>query len=173
MLPLFDKKRATLTGGYRMPYDASAALSKLEQGQDVWPELWNELHHQGDVGEASYAAVPHLLRIAAEAPQRSWNFYALVCAIEVERHKRSNPPVPTWLADDYFAAMRGMQSLGLSDLPRRDDSLTVQAILAPLALCRRQTKLGALLSSLDQSELDELVDDRFAWDKLYESDARQ
>jgi hypothetical protein len=172
MLPLFDAKWATLSGGYRVPYDPSAALSKLEQGQDVWPELWNELHHQGDVGEASYAAVPHLVRIAAAAPRRSWNFYALVSAIEVERHRKSNPPVPAWLTDDYFVAMRGMQSLGLSDLPLRDDSLTVQAILAALALCRRQVKLGALLSSLDQSELDDVVDDQLAWDELYESDRR-
>lgn len=172
MLPLFDAKWATLAGGYRVPYDPSAALSKLEQGQDVWPELWNELHHQGDVGEASYAAVPQLVRIAAAATQRSWNFYALVSAIEVERHRKSNPPVPGWLADDYFAAMRGMQSLALSDLPLRDDALTVQAILAALALCRRQAKLGALLSSLDQSELDELVDEQLAWDELYEPNGR-
>jgi hypothetical protein len=73
MLPLFDAKWAKLTGGYRVPYDPSAALSRLEQGQDVWPELWNELHHQGDVGEDSDAAVPHLVRIAATAPQRCMN----------------------------------------------------------------------------------------------------
>jgi hypothetical protein len=76
------------------------------------------------------------------------------------------------VTDDYFAAMRGMQSLALSDLPPRDDSLTVQAILAALALCRRQAKLGALLSSLDQSELDALVDEQLAWDELYEPDGR-
>ena len=46
MLPLFDVKWATLAGGHRVPYDPSAALAKLEQGQDVWEELWNELHHQ-------------------------------------------------------------------------------------------------------------------------------
>ena len=172
MLPLFDAKWATLAGGYRVPYDPSGALSKLEQGHDAWQELWNELHHQGDVGEASYAAVPQLVRIAAAATERSWNFYALVSAIEIERHRKSNPPVPAWLADDYFEALRRLQSLALSDLPLRDDHLTVQAILAALALCSRQLKLGALISSLDQSELDELVDEHLAWDELYEPDGR-
>lgn len=169
MLPLFDATWATLLGGYRVPYDPSEALSKLEHGQDAWPELWNELHHQGDVGEASYAAVPHLVRIAATQMQRSWKFYALVSTIEIERHRNSNPPVPAWLSDDYFVAMRGMQNLALIDLPTRDDALTVQAILAALALCGGQAKLGALILSLDESELNELVKEQLAWDELYES----
>ena len=172
MLPLFDAKWATLLGGYRVPYDPSEALSRLGQGQDAWQELWSELHHQGDVGEASYAAVPHLVRIAADAMQRSWNFYALVSTIEIERHRKSNPPLPRWLSDDYSVALRGMQSLALNDLPLRDDSLSVQAILAALALCRGQAKLGALISSLDESELDELVDEQLAWGELYETNGR-
>jgi len=98
MLPLFDPKWASLLGGYRVPYDPSDALSRLEQGEDAWDELWRELHHQGDLGEASYAAVSHLVRIAAQAHQRDWNFYGLVSTIEFERHKSSNPHCPTgWL----------------------------------------------------------------------------
>jgi hypothetical protein len=167
MLPLFDTKRAALRGGYRVPYDPSAALSKLGQGHDTWDELWSELHHQGDVGEASYAAVPHLVEIAAKSGQRSWNFYALVSTIEIERHRTSNPALPGWVADDYFMAIRGMQRLALNDLPLQDDPLTVRVILAALALCRGQVKLGALISFLDESELDEFVDEQLSWADLY------
>jgi len=60
MLSLTDPRWRTLKGGYRTLYDASGALSRLAQGYDVWEELWDKLQHQGDVGEASYAAVPHL-----------------------------------------------------------------------------------------------------------------
>jgi len=60
-----------------------------------------------------------------------------------------------------------MQSLALIDLPVRDDDLTVQAILGALALCKGHIKLGALVSSLDSSELDELVEVKLAWDELY------
>ena len=52
-----------------MPYDASIALKKLEAVEsnkeidEIFKELWNELHHQGNVGEASYAAVTALVDI--------------------------------------------------------------------------------------------------------------
>jgi hypothetical protein len=57
---LTDSKWSTLAGGYRLPYDPRPAISKLAVNLDVanaWEELWDNLHHQGDVGEASYAAV--------------------------------------------------------------------------------------------------------------------
>lgn len=168
MLPLFDPKWASLLGGYRLPYDPSEALSRLENGQDAWDELWNELHHQGDVGEASYAAVPQLVRIATQANQRDWNFYGLVSTIDIERRRTGNPPLPNWLTDDYGAALEEMKRLALHDLPLQEDVFTVRAILAALALCKGQVKLGVLVSSLDSADLDELVDERLAWQKLYE-----
>lgn len=54
-----------MEGGYRLPYDPRPALDRLAT-VDVaaaWAELWQELYHQGDVGEASYAAVPELVRL--------------------------------------------------------------------------------------------------------------
>lgn len=65
-----DERWPGLRGGYRIPYDPRSALCSLEQGKDVeaaWQELSTELYHQGDVGEASYAAVPHLVRIYEQA----------------------------------------------------------------------------------------------------------
>jgi hypothetical protein len=58
MLLLTDTIWRELQGGYRIPYDASKTLVRMERGESVWEELWNELHHQGDVGVASYAAIP-------------------------------------------------------------------------------------------------------------------
>ena len=167
MLPLFDPKWASLLGGYRAPFDPSKALFRLEQGEDAWEDLWQGLHHQGDLGEASYAALPHLVRIAAQAKLRTWNFYGLVSTIEVERHRRSNPSLPDWVADDYEAAWHQLQSLALRDLPLYDDPLTVQTILGALALCKGQSKLGALISDLTESELDELVNEHMSWNELY------
>jgi hypothetical protein len=66
MLALNDHRWTMMTGGYRTPLDPRPLLSKLESARDtaaVWAELWDELHHQGDVGDASYAAVPHLADI--------------------------------------------------------------------------------------------------------------
>jgi len=60
MLSFDDNRWEQLLGGYRTQFDPRAAFSKLEsniQCEDAWDELWEGLHHQGDVGEASYAAV--------------------------------------------------------------------------------------------------------------------
>src|SRR5690349_23245448 len=114
MLSLTDTRWRFLKGGYRIPYDASNALRRLEEGHAVWDELWQELHHQGAVGDASYAAVPHLVRICGNATHRGWNLYALAAVIEVERHRKSNPPIPDWLSADYMAAWRDLEKLALT-----------------------------------------------------------
>ena len=68
-----------LEGGYRIEYDASVPLKRLEnsvtieQTQEIFEELWDELHHQGDVGLASYLAVPQLVRIAKKKELFEWN----------------------------------------------------------------------------------------------------
>src|SRR5262245_28637188 len=111
MLSLDDPRWRELIGGYKIPYDASGALKRLERGEDAWDDLWEDLHHQGDVGEASYAAVPHLIRIGRMLPKRDWNLYALVSCIEVERHRKTNPPLPDWLVESYQQAMRELLEL--------------------------------------------------------------
>ena len=55
MVPLADPLWNKLKGGYGIPYDASSDLRRLEHGEDVWDRLWEELHHQGDIGEANVA----------------------------------------------------------------------------------------------------------------------
>jgi len=50
---------------------------------EVWEELWNELHHQGDVGDASFASVPFLVRSYRQRDVINWNTYALVAIIEL------------------------------------------------------------------------------------------
>jgi hypothetical protein len=68
MLALDDPRWNTLQGGYRMPFDPRPLIRKLQDNQDAqatWEELWDELHHQGDVGDASYTAVPLLVDVAA------------------------------------------------------------------------------------------------------------
>jgi hypothetical protein len=74
MLNLDDTGWKDLRGGYGVPYDVSVALRSMQRGNDVWEELWDELHHQGDIGDASYAAVPQLVSIAGAAESRDWNF---------------------------------------------------------------------------------------------------
>ncbi|HEY4053482.1 MAG TPA: hypothetical protein VGL74_07060 [Terriglobales bacterium] len=99
MLPLEDEKWSHMLGGYRTPFDPRPWLGLLEAGKDnavVWKALWEDLHHQGDVGEASYATVPHLVRVYRGLGQFDWNAFAIVATIELCRGERDNPPLPKW-----------------------------------------------------------------------------
>lgn len=56
MLGFSDPRWNQLECGYRVRYDPRPALAKLQSGVDVaaaWEVLWQELHHQGDVGVVS------------------------------------------------------------------------------------------------------------------------
>lgn len=167
LLTLEDPRWADLLGGYKTPYDASVPLRRMEAGEDVWEELWDVLHHQGDVDTASYAAVPHLVRLARQ--KRNFNLYALVGVIEVERHRKSNPPIPDWLLADYQQAWRDLRALALQDLTGPSDSSLIRPALTVLALARGLTQFGAVLLHLDESEIDELAEERLAWSELYGS----
>lgn len=175
MISLDDNRWEGLKGGYKLPYDPRPALRQLEAGGDresSWEELWNELHHQGDVGEVSYAAVPHLVRIATQSSLVDWNLYALVGTIEIERHRKTNPPVPGWLVKSYRQAWRDLLHLAMRDLPRVEDPVAISAILGVIALAKGQLKLGAFILHSDPSEIDEWLEERDAWSESYsEQDA--
>ena len=89
-----------LQGGYKIDYDASIPLRQLEEAKDeeevkkIYDELWNELHHQGDVGLASYLALPQLVRIAKAKGLFDSNVLGLCSVIEQQRHLGHNPPLP-------------------------------------------------------------------------------
>ncbi|MBS1507057.1 MAG: hypothetical protein JSS79_10465 [Bacteroidetes bacterium] len=101
MITLDDKLWKELKGGYKVVYDVSVPLRKLERSNDkkeinkIYEELWNELHHQGDVELASYLALPQLVRIAKDKKLFDWNVLAICVTIEQQRHQEKNPPLPT------------------------------------------------------------------------------
>jgi hypothetical protein len=110
MLGLDDNRWNNLKGGYKILFDPRPLLLKLESGSDIeaiWHDLWDELYHQGDIGDASYAAVPYLVQIYRQRNKLDWNTYAMVATIELARGQRDNPPLPEWLEKDYFKAIQG------------------------------------------------------------------
>ena len=137
MLGLDDKRWQNLDGGYRKKFDPRPSLSKLDTNNDTkvaWQELWEGLHHQGDVGEASYAAVPQLVRIYRNAGVIDWNTYAIVAVIELARDDDKNPPIPKWLEEDYFQAIRDLAELGAVEVLQTKNPEEIRAILSILAI---------------------------------------
>jgi hypothetical protein len=147
-----------LTAGYRIPYDPRPALGRLRNGDETaWDELWQELHHQGDVGVASYAAVPLLIRIHEERDIAEWQTYALIGTIEICRTPRRNPPLPEWLATEYKAAWDGVIPLACRDLPRVADETTIRSIIGAVAIAKGVRPLGDLILNFTGDELTEMI----------------
>lgn len=164
MLTFDDPRWDQLKAGYRMPYDPRPMLRRLEAGDDVqgaWHELWEELHHQGDVGEASYAAVPHLVRIHRGRGIPDWNTYAMVAIIELARGKeidsdhgkRKNPEVPEWLREDYFEAIRKLAESGIKELPNVQDPDILRGVLSVIALFKGARTYARFLLNYSEDEL--------------------
>lgn len=159
MLSFKDERWKNLSGGYRTPFDSRPALQRLESNSHVkeaWHELWDQLHHQGDVGEASYAAVPHLVRIHAKQGLDDWNTYALVGVIELARANGKNPEVPTWLKDEYFQAIQDLAKLGCTKVLRARTTEDLRAILCILAIAKGARTHARFLLEYSDAELLEM-----------------
>ncbi|WP_116545486.1 hypothetical protein [Pontibacter virosus] len=164
MIQLNDPKWKELKGGYQTPYDASIALSRLEETNsseevdDILAELWDELHHQGDVGLASYFAVPHLIRIARDKGIISSNVLGLIAVIEIQRHKK-NPQIPKEYLESYLNSFNEIPELVDSAKSREWDLEFTAAALSALAASKGQIKIAqAVLNFDDEDVLDEFLE---------------
>lgn len=159
MLSLDDKRWTEMNGGRRAPFDPRPLLRKLEAGQhdrQTWDELWDGLHHQGDVGEASYAAVPHVVRAYRQRGEADWNTFALIAIIELARLNVGNPELPGWLADDYLRAIRELAEIGAHQLSDTTDSDVIRSILAVVAITSGLREHGRILVNYSDEEAAEL-----------------
>ena len=152
-----DERWFGLEGGYKVPYDPREALRRLANGDTVsaWNELWDELHHQGDIGLASFAAVPALVRIHEARSVADWNTYALAATIEEARDKSQNPRLPEWLRDDYERAWRDLERLALAEFSGAADDNLIHSLVAVLALSKGLRTLGrmAMLTEDERQEM--------------------
>jgi hypothetical protein len=156
MLSLDANHWNDFTGGYRIKCDPRPLLTQLESEQTretASHELWEELHHQGDMGEASYASVPHLVRIHRTNDTVDWNTYAMVAIIELARGKGNNPEVPTWLEEDYHRAIRELAEIGAAEVWRTDEPDTVGAILSVIAIAKGLRTHGRFLVKYSEDEM--------------------
>ncbi len=165
-LALNDARWDSLEGGYKgSPCNAAALLKQLEQANNlgdagaIYQELWGELHHQGDVGIASYYAVPHLVTIAKQKQLIDYNVLGLVSLIEIQRHK-NNPPLPKALNPAYQNALLELAGLARLALDMQFDLSLATAAFAALALGKGQLKLAEAIFNLDSEDvIDEFLED--------------
>jgi hypothetical protein len=120
------------------------------------------LHHQGDVGVASYAAVVEFVPIMRQFDQPDWNGFALAAVVEESRLNGANPNVPEWLAAQYTAAWGDLRNIALERFELANSIPLINSLLAVLAFAKQRPAIGtfALLTdderaeALDSEELD-------------------
>ena len=157
MLEINDERWRDLIGGYKVPYDCRPALARLEDPKrraEAWEELWGNLHHQGDIGSASFAAVPRLVKVSESFEPPDWNIYAMVGLIE-EIRLEQGIALPGWLAQSYPTSLRSLAARAGNDLAKTEDQVVVRSALGLIALSKGLLVPGRLLLSYS---LDELVE---------------
>jgi len=118
---------------------------------EPWFSLWSSLCHQNDVYTASYAAIPHIVGIAATKPVRERvEFVHFVAWVEICRHGSTAPVIPGDLESAYFGALQRAVSVVLECLDRDWSEEEYRVLLGGLAVLQGQPQLGAAI--IDPSE---------------------
>jgi hypothetical protein len=157
MLDLNDNRWQTFKGGYNVLYNASIPLKVLEKTENlarveqILKEFWEELHHQGDVGVASYMTLPHLIRIALAKKLENWNIPALVAVIEVQRHS-NNPAIPTEFQAIYEEEIKGIIDVIKLNQDKKWDSVYATSATAAIAAVNGQIELASVLLELEDEQ---------------------
>jgi len=167
MLPLDDAQWSTLSDAY----GASSGIPKLLTQAEALPEdsgenaepyfsLWSALCHQGDVYSASYAALPHLVRIVEENPQRfRWTLLSLVHAIEFARAEGREPAVSENLSDAYQSALARVPGIASALLAGERTEVELRVILAACASAKGFPLIGEAIAELTPEITTRFLDD--------------
>ena len=137
LLPLDDSHWATYRSGYRITYDAVPIIRQLQtEGatEKFWEEVWSELHHQGDVGEATYALVPYLVDYQSQQRELDEHLFHFCVLVDLQQPKNNNPPIPPELEFPYMRAMRELPVIGAEGLKRGAAENVVMGVTAAIAL---------------------------------------
>ena len=166
MVPLDSTIWGELTHAYGPASDIPDLLRRLakepepseHRDQEPWRSLWSALCHQGDVYQASYVAVPHIVAIANEAPGPiDWSFFGLPAAIEIARAKGSGPLVGPTHQAAYFAALRDLLDCIARHADDRWDEYMTQAIATALAAIKGHHRLADALNNLDDEWIEKIL----------------
>lgn len=111
---------------------------------EPWFALSGSVCHQFTVYSASYATVPHLVRLAEARPTRDrlW-FVSLAATIEICRHQLMAPLIPGDLVDAYDAAIARAAELTLECLALDWDANPYRELLGSLAALQGRPLLAA------------------------------
>ena len=160
MLPLDDSRWVTYRTGYnRAPFDLRVFLECVLSAsvpEGAWSVLWDELHHQGDVGELSYATVPYLVSYAEQAQPMAWHAFGFPAVVEVARlNNPKNPPVPEELEPAYRDSFARLASIALQRGEGAWGEHCFEPVMACIALTYNRPRHAELYLDASEQEIPE------------------
>ena len=156
LLPLDDPRWKHYRSGYsRGPMDVTEWIQPLLSARRVdsvhWDFLWQELHHQGTVGEASYAVIPYLARYVSQSGDLPSDIFAFAAIVELRRTESDNPPIPHEIEDSYAEALQVLPRLAVSQgSPHSWSEAQIRSVSACLALSKGNRLLARAFLELNE-----------------------
>lgn len=153
-----------LSGGYKIHYNASVPLKQLWLTDDsklienIFLDLWDNLHHQGDVGFASYLALPQLVNLCINKKSFDWNYIGLCLIIEQCRETEGNPSLPKDFEYEYFDSLEKLEQYLLFNFKKINNPTSIRLTLALFATINKQRKLGKAILNLDEDVLEDFLE---------------
>lgn len=167
MLTLEDPTWSKLTHAYGSAQDipdllralAPATHQRVDYKEEPWFSLWSALCHQGDVFDASYAALPHIVKIAAKADGPiDFSFFQLPAAIEIARNNGNGPRIPENLKTAYQAGITGLVDCVTTRMNDDWDQNALTSAMAALAVGKGQYQVAEALLNLDEHLITRLIE---------------
>jgi hypothetical protein len=169
MLPLDSPRWSELSHAYGQASNIPDLLHQVEKHlADDWFDaesskpgkiLWDSLCHQGDIYNATYAAVPHIINAMQKSPAKAhWTIYCMLASIEIARAKSRGPEIPTDLEADYLASLKEIPTLVASSADDWDQWFCGSA-LAAIAASKGFIPLAEVMFELDDEKIENLLDE--------------
>jgi hypothetical protein len=156
LMPLDDSRWAAYRGGYnRAPYNVVPLIHRLNSdgtSDSFWEVVWDELHHQGDVGEASYALVPYLVDYQSRHRDLDEQLFHFCVIVDLAQAENGNPAIPPEIELSYAMAMRRLPVIGVEKLRRGCNEYVVMGVAAATALAAGHRVLARAYIDLGREE---------------------
>ncbi|ATY33732.1 hypothetical protein [Sphingomonas psychrotolerans] len=167
MLELDDPRWSTLTHAYGSAADTPELIRQLahapgpagDHEKEPWFTLWSSLCHQGDVFDASYAAVPHIVKIAFSAMEPvDFSFFQLPAAIEIARNNGRGPQVPAHTDTAYTQALSRLNECVAVHRHEDWDEPMLLSALSAQAVAKGHHRVAEAIMNLDDDLIGRIVD---------------
>jgi hypothetical protein len=124
-----------------------------------WEVVWDELHHQGDVGEATYARIPYLVDYQSRQRELDEQLFHFCVVVDLAQPENNNPAIPAEIEFSYAKALRQLPIIGVDLLKRGCEEHIVMGVTAATALAAGHRMLARAYLEFGRTDALEYLQD--------------